>query len=698
MTCRNCQAELTRVFVDLGTSPLSNAYVRTDQLDEPEPHYPLRPYICEECLLVQLPVFQTPEQIFGDYAFFSGQSQTWVKHCDEFATKAVQRFQPERVLEIASNDGTMLRAFHRWDVTVCGVEPARNVARQALLEGLPTIDRFFTSELADELVAGGYQADMIVANNVLAHVPDLDDFLNGIKTVLAPDGVVSIEVPSLVNLIEHNQFDTIYHEHFSYFTLNTLSDALQRRGLHAFQSEALPVHGGSWRVYAGHPGKFQVGVGETGCTLDYHHAYADKPAQLKQRMLELLTALRHEGKRIAGYGAPAKATTFLSYCQPAGTMVRVPREPSKKGMRGGRPKMEWQEVAIEDLAVGDRVVTWRPLKTSVRGEQDRGLTLRGKPIDDIKTRTHNGDLVVVEAGEYRSRYAPNHECIVVLGQSLDEGEYVVYLMRRNDQYRVGQCLWRLGKTGNGPLRRLDQQEADEIWVLSVHATKAEALVAEALVAARFGLPDALFINHGSRSTGLPLDRFWREIGENSHRARECLDAHALLMDAPFLRNADRTWGRHHVRVTTAAANLRSGMQVLLPDSHCDERTRAAYSNWTPCSVSREHYEGIIYSLVVADDHTYVGDGIVTHNCGIGPETIEFIVDSTPSKQGKYLPGARIPIFAPEHLSVEQPDVILINAWNWREEIAAKIERDCDWNPLVICRDEVLSGGSVALAA
>jgi SAM-dependent methyltransferase len=398
---------LTRVFVDLGTQPLSNAYVRTDQLDEPEPHYPLRPYICDECLLVQLPVFQTPEKIFGDYAFFSGQSQTWVKHCDSFATKVIQRFRPERVLEIASNDGTMLRAFQRWDVTVVGVEPARNVARQALLEGLPTIDRFFTSELADELVADGYQADLIVANNVLAHVPDLDDFLGAIKTVLAPDGVVSIEVPSLVNLIEGNQFDTIYHEHLSYFTLLTACDVLWRRGLRVTNAEEIPTHGGSLRLYAEHdgsdarvPAAVRVRPPDliVGLALDEHLVYADKPAELKQRMLELLTGLRHEGKRIAGYGAPAKATTFLSYC------------------------------------------------------------------------------------------------------------------------------------------------------------------------------------------------------------------------------------------------------------------------------------------------------------GIGPETFEFIVDSTPSKQGKYLPGARIPIFAPEHLTVEQPDVILINAWNWREEIAAKIERDCDWNPMVLCRDEVLSSGPVALAA
>jgi SAM-dependent methyltransferase len=268
------------------------------------------------------------------------------------------------------------------------------------LRGIPTIDRFFTSELADELVADGYEADLIVANNVLAHVPDLDDFIGGVKTVLAPDGVASIEVPDLVRLIADNQFDQIYHEHFSYFTVHTACDALRRRGLEVFEVEGVATHGGSLRLYAAHsgtrPAEPFAALGHT--TPDAFTDYAHRPPELKQRMLETLTALRHQGKRIAGYGAPAKATTFLSYC------------------------------------------------------------------------------------------------------------------------------------------------------------------------------------------------------------------------------------------------------------------------------------------------------------GIGPETIEFIVDSTPAKQGKYLPGARIPILHPDELQAREPDVVLILPWNWKDEIAAKIARDCPWEPMVLCRDEVLSEGRIAVAA
>jgi SAM-dependent methyltransferase len=417
MICRNCKATIDRVFVDLGTSPLSNAYVSAEQLDMAEPHFPLRPYICDGCLLVQLPVFETPQEIFGEYAFFSGQSMGWRQHCILFAEDAMERFTPGRVLELASNDGTLLAEFCMRPgsgVVATGVEPARNIARQALLAGIPTIDRFFTQTLAEEIAATGYRADLIVANNVLAHVPDLDDFIGGIKTVLAEDGVVSIEVPSLVRLIEGNQFDTIYHEHFSYFTARTVCDVLWRRGLYVFDVEELPVHGGSLRVYAQHrrpadamppnlytPRKNELTTGELVAgyaALGRYIEYAGQPAELKQRMLEMLTLLRHEGRRIAGYGAPAKATTFLSYL------------------------------------------------------------------------------------------------------------------------------------------------------------------------------------------------------------------------------------------------------------------------------------------------------------GIGPETIELIVDSTPAKQGKYLPGARIPIYHPDQLQVEQPDVILILPWNWAEEILAKIRRDCPWEPMVLCRDVVLADGKLAAAA
>ncbi len=405
MTCRNCNATLSRVFVDLGTSPLSNAYLTEADLDEPEPHFPLRPYVCDQCGLVQLPMFETPAEIFEDYAFFSGQSATWRRHCEELAGELARRFNmgcDGSALEIASNDGVLTRELFRRGWTATGVEPARNVARHALLAGIPTICRFFGQELAIELRDAGYQADLIVANNVLAHAPDLDDFLGGIRTALAPDGVVSIEVPRLECLIADNQFDTIYHEHFSYFSLPTLADALARRELFVTDVQWLPTHGGSMRVTACHAA---VGLDRNGFERALDQAadldltgYRERPAELRHRVRESLELLRGEGKRIAGYGAPAKATTFLTYC------------------------------------------------------------------------------------------------------------------------------------------------------------------------------------------------------------------------------------------------------------------------------------------------------------GINAETIEFIVDSTPAKQGRYQPGARIPILPPEALAERQPDVILVLPWNWRDEIAAKIERDCPWRPMVLCRGEVLSDGALAVAA
>jgi SAM-dependent methyltransferase len=346
-SCRNCGATLTQLFVDLGTTPLSNAYVKAEDLDRPEPHFPLRPHICDDCLLVQLPMFETPEEIFGSYDFFSSQSQTWVEHCGEMMQTAANKLdltRESRVLELASNDGALLRSAMRWTPYVTGVEPARNVAREALLNGLPTINRFFGRDLAAELTADGYRADLIIANNVLAHVPDLDDFVGGIRTVLADDGVLIIEVPSLVRLIEGNQFDTIYHEHFSYFTLHTLSDMLFRRGLYAFDLEQIPTHGGSLRVYAQHytgANLFTPRINDLGMRdvragfsdIDTYRAYAPEPSLLKQRMLERLTALRKEGKRIAGYGAPAKATTFLSYVGlgPETIEFIVDSTPSKQG-------------------------------------------------------------------------------------------------------------------------------------------------------------------------------------------------------------------------------------------------------------------------------------------------------------------------------------------------------------------------------
>jgi SAM-dependent methyltransferase len=348
MECRNCNARLTRVFCDLGTSPLSNGYLTEGDLDSPEPRFPLRPYLCDSCSLVQLPMFETPAEIFSEYAFFSGQSETWRVHCARLMQDLFNRRRESlgrlpmraRVLELASNDGTLLRHALHWTRNVTGVEPAHNIARHALLQGLPTINRFFDQALATELVADGYQADVIIANNVLAHVPDLDDFLGAARRVLAPNGLLIVEVPRLERLVEENQFDTIYHEHFSYFTLASLADVLARRGLLITDVEWLPTHGGSMRAFACHAevgthrGGFEKALAEVGADPAPLRAYAHRPAELKQRMLDTFGLLRHEGKRIAGYGAPAKATTFLTYCGIDHEQIEfiVDSTPAKQGL------------------------------------------------------------------------------------------------------------------------------------------------------------------------------------------------------------------------------------------------------------------------------------------------------------------------------------------------------------------------------
>lgn len=328
--CRNCGEVLEHVFVDLGMQPLANSYVDPTKKDQAETRLPLRPFVCQGCRLVQLPEYETPEGIFGDYAYFSSQSSAWVKHCGDFADLAVNRFKLQgnnRVLELASNDGALLSAFQTRGIQVLGIEPAHNIARYAQQQGIPTIDKFFGIDLAQELVNQGYQADLVCANNVLAHVPDIEDFVRGIELILAHDGVVSIEVPSLYNLIKENQFDTIYHEHFSYFSFETAIDVLERRGLKVFDVETLPTHGGSLRIFARreidrHPfnSVYQNNISRVSQEEQFCHnfynllGYCIFPQKDKFTTIQKLAKLRQDGAVIAGYGAPAKLSTFLNYC------------------------------------------------------------------------------------------------------------------------------------------------------------------------------------------------------------------------------------------------------------------------------------------------------------------------------------------------------------------------------------------------
>jgi SAM-dependent methyltransferase len=324
--CRLCGAPLEHVVADLGVSPVANDFLDEDDLGRMEPFYPLKALVCAQCLLVQLEAFEPPERIFSDeYAYFSSYSSSWLDHARRYTTAMVERLglgAESKVVEIASNDGYLLQYFVERGVQVLGVEPTANTAAAAVAKGVPTAVRFFGRDAATELRAE-HTADLLVANNVLAHVPDLNDFVAGLALLLAPDGVLTIEFPHLLRLLEEAQFDTIYHEHFSYFSLLTASRALERHGLAIFDVEELSTHGGSLRVYAGHaprePGDrvLELGKRERAAGLEdvaTYVAFADRVRREKREIVRFFIEQKEAGVSIAGYGAPAKGNTLLNYC------------------------------------------------------------------------------------------------------------------------------------------------------------------------------------------------------------------------------------------------------------------------------------------------------------------------------------------------------------------------------------------------
>jgi SAM-dependent methyltransferase len=346
--CRFCRTPLRLTFVDLGLSPIANAYLSAAELGRGETFYPLRPYVCEECLLVQLEEFEGPEALFRDYAYYSSYSDTWLRHAEKYVEATVARFElgrDHRVIEIASNDGYLLQYLVERGIPVLGIEPARNVAEAAAERGIPTLIRFFGATLAAELSAEGRRADLLVANNVLAHVPDLNDFVQGMKLVLEPRGVVTVEFPHLMRLMEENQFDTIYHEHFSYFSFLTVEKIFRAHGLTPFDVEELPTHGGSLRIYARHaedtsravsPRVRELRRRETERRMDRVEGYLSFDQQVQRTKLRLLTFLieaREAGKSVVGYGAPAKGNTLLNYCGVRADLIdyTVDRSPHKQG-------------------------------------------------------------------------------------------------------------------------------------------------------------------------------------------------------------------------------------------------------------------------------------------------------------------------------------------------------------------------------
>lgn len=346
--CRFCRTQLADTVVDLGMSPLSNSYISEDQLNKQEVFYPLHAYVCPQCYLVQLEDFESPAAIFSDYAYFSSYSDTWLTHAQQYVKAMEDRFSitnEKLVVEIASNDGYLLQFFKNSGTPVLGIEPAGNVAQTAIAKGIPTVIDFFGRTLAQQLSAEGVKADLLLGNNVLAHVPDINDFVAGMKILLRNDGIITMEFPHLLKLMADRQFDTIYHEHFSYLSFTTVANIFAAHGLRMFDVEELSTHGGSLRVYACHTNysghavtarvedmrnkEIAFGLNE----IATYYAFAEKVKSLKFELLDSLVTLKKQGKSIVAYGAPAKGNTLLNYCGIRTDFIEytVDRSPHKQG-------------------------------------------------------------------------------------------------------------------------------------------------------------------------------------------------------------------------------------------------------------------------------------------------------------------------------------------------------------------------------
>jgi 2-polyprenyl-3-methyl-5-hydroxy-6-metoxy-1,4-benzoquinol methylase len=348
LTCRHCATPLERTFCDLGMSPLANSYVDPERASAAEPFYPLHAYVCSTCFLVQLQEFESPQHIFGDYLYFSSFSSSWLDHARRYVTAVSERFglaSQHLVVEIASNDGYLLQYFQERQVPVLGIEPAANVAKVAEAKGIPCITEFFGTKLAEQLVAQGKRADLIIGNNVLAHVPDLNDFVRGLSTLLGGQGLITLEFPHLLRLIQQNQFDTIYHEHFSYLSLLTVERVFRSHGLRVFDVEQLPTHGGSLRIYATHlegashqeharvAALREEEAAANLANLDAYTRFEEQVQRTKRRLLSFLIEAKEQGKTVVGYGAPAKGNTLLNYCGVKTDLVdyTVDLSPHKQG-------------------------------------------------------------------------------------------------------------------------------------------------------------------------------------------------------------------------------------------------------------------------------------------------------------------------------------------------------------------------------
>jgi SAM-dependent methyltransferase len=336
-------------MVDLGMSPLCESFVPPERLNAVEPFYPLHVWVCGRCFLVQVEQYVTGEEIFSDYAYFSSYSDSWLDHCRRYVDQMIAQLPltpKSRVVEVASNDGYLLQYFVQRGIPALGIEPAANVAKVAVQKGVPTLVKFFGRETARELAAQGQQADLLLGANVLAQIHDLNDFVDGMRILLAPGGTITIEFPHLLRMVEGNQFDTIYHEHFSYFSLYSAERIFAASGLLIYDVEELPTHGGSLRIYARHADdsskpetvrlvdlrarEASAGV----ATVEYYATFEARVRETKRRLLDFLIRAKNEGKRVVGYGAPGKGNTLLNYCGIRTDFLdfTVDRSPHKQGL------------------------------------------------------------------------------------------------------------------------------------------------------------------------------------------------------------------------------------------------------------------------------------------------------------------------------------------------------------------------------
>jgi SAM-dependent methyltransferase len=346
--CLFCDTALRHTFVDLGMSPLCESYVAQEQLNHMEPFYPLHVYVCDQCFLVQLQEYVSREEIFTEYAYFSSYADSWVEHMRRYADMITERLglgAGSLVVEVASNDGYLLQHFVKKGIPVLGIEPAANVARVAVEKGIPTLVKFFGEETARELRAEGRQADLVCGANVLAQVPRPNDFVKGLQILLKPGGVVTLEFPHLMRLMEESQFDTIYHEHFSYFSFLSAEQIFAAQGLTLFDVEELPTHGGSLRVYARHAGDATKPVSERAQEMrrreidaglrriETYARFGEQVKETKRKLLEFLIGAKRAGKTVVGYGAPGKGNTLLNYCGVRTDFIdfTVDRSPYKQG-------------------------------------------------------------------------------------------------------------------------------------------------------------------------------------------------------------------------------------------------------------------------------------------------------------------------------------------------------------------------------